>query len=227
VRDEQEDGPGQLLSVFHHEAATPVTLISSVLRHLERSGELSSEQEELVETAARQVEVLERLLDQLRVAERAELRLQLEPVDLAELCRELVDDLDTTILADHTCQVDAPDEPVVVEADAARLRQVLTNLLSNAVRYSEAGTAIHVEVASEEGGAQVWVTDEGQGIAPEDLERVFERYERADEEREGLGLGLYVVWRIVSAHGGEVEAVPAPRGAGTRFVVSLPADIGS
>lgn len=212
----------RLLSVFHHEAGTPVALIGSVLRHLQRSGELSEHQVGLIASASRQLDVLERLLDQMKVANQDELRLQLETTDLVALVQELVDDLGTTVLEEHECHVHAPHGPVEVEADPVRLRQMLSNLLDNAARYSSAGKQIEVEVRQEGGHAVIWVTDQGTGIADPDLERIFERYERATEDGQGLGLGLFVVWRIVDAHGGEVEALPAPDGPGARFAVRLP-----
>jgi two-component system, OmpR family, sensor histidine kinase BaeS len=217
------DDHRQLLSVFHHEAGTPVALIGSVLRHLQRGGSLRPEDEEMVAAAGRQLDVLERLLDQVRVANEDDLQLAAEPVELGEVVDELVADLGHTVLEQHPTQVHAPHGAVWVEADPARIRQLLSNLLDNAAQYSEPGTVVEVEVRREEDRAVIWVTDQGTGIAPPDLERIFERYERADEDTEGLGLGLYVVWRIVEAHGGSVEALPAPSAPGTRFVVTLPA----
>lgn len=222
------DGPGddelqRLLSVFHHEAGTPVALIASVLRHLRRTGDLSDEHDELTASALRQVEVLERLLDQLEVANEEHLRLEVEPVDLAELAGEVSRDLATTILGRHPCHVHAPHGAVPVEADPVRVRQLLGILLDNAAQYSEGGKPIEVEVRAEGEDAVIWVTDQGTGIAAPDLERIFERHERATDEGEGLGLGLYVAWCIVRAHGGHVEALTSPQGPGTRFVVRLPA----
>jgi signal transduction histidine kinase len=213
----------RLLSVFHHEAGTPVALIGSVLRHLQRGGSLGSEDAEMVEAAARQLDVLERLLDQVRVANEGELQLAVEPVELGEVVDELVTDLASTVLEQHPTRVHAPHGAVWVEADPARIRQLLSNLLDNAAQYSDPGKIVEVEVRRDGDRAVIWVTDQGTGIAAPDLERIFERYERATQDGQGLGLGLYVVWRIVSAHGGGVEALPAPDGPGTRFVVTLPA----
>jgi two-component system, OmpR family, sensor histidine kinase TctE len=213
----------RILSVFHHEAGTPVALIASVLRHLRRSEGLTDDHDDLVSSALRQIDVLERLLDQVRVANQEQVQLEAAPVDLVEVVGELVDDLGTTVLDEHPCEVHAPDGAVVVDADAVLVRQMLSNLLDNAARYSEAGKQIEVEVGRDGTDAVIRVTDQGTGIADADLERIFERHERATDGGEGLGLGLYVVWRIVDAHGGGVEAVPAPEGPGARFVVRLPA----
>lgn len=221
--DEAGDELQRLLSVFHHQAGTPVALITSVLRHLRRAGELSQEHDDLAASALRQVEVLERLLDQLKVVHREQLQLEAEPVDLAGTVAELTGDLADTVLEGHPCRVHAPHGPVTAEVDPVWVRQLLSNLLDNAARYSEAGTPIEVEVREDGESAVIWVTDQGTGIADPDLERIFERHERATNEGEGLGLGLYVVRRIADAHGGGVEAVPSPEGPGTRFVVRLPA----
>lgn len=221
--DEARQQLRRLLSVFHHEAGTPVALIGSVLRHLQRSGSLSPEDAEMVETAGRQLDVLERLLEQVRVANEGELRLEVEAVDLGGTAQELVDDLRDTVLEAHPSKVAIPDSPVWVEADPARIRQMLSNLLANAAQYSDRGTIVEVEIRRDGDRAVLRVTDQGAGVAPADLERIFGRYERASGDGEGLGLGLYVVWRIVDAHGGSVEALPAPDGPGTRFVVTLPA----
>lgn len=212
----------RLLSVFHHEAGTPVALIASVLRHLQRTGDLSQEHDDLAASALRQVEVLERLLDQMKVAHREQLQLELVRADLVEIVGELTEDLAATVLEDHPCHVHAPHGPVTAEVDPVGVRQLVSNLLDNAARYSEAGTPVEVEVREDGECAVIRVTDQGTGIADPDLERIFERHERATDDGEGLGLGLYVVWRIADAHGGHVEAVSSPEGPGARFVVRLP-----
>lgn len=222
----REAGTGDVthaLTVFHHEAGTPVALIGAVLRHLERSGELPSHLDDMVAAAARQVEVLERLLDQVKLVDHEDIELHTERLDLAELARQLVKDLRATVLSEHRCHVEAPQGRVMVEGDGVRLRQAITNLLDNAAKYSEPAKDIHVRVHVEVDHAVLWVTDAGTGIADPDLERIFRRYERANTDTEGMGLGLHVVWLIVQAHGGEVRAEPAPDGPGARFVVRLPA----
>ena len=219
----RDDPPEQPLRVFRHEAGTPLAVIGGALRQLDRT-DVSADQRDLLRSALRQWEVLQRLLDQLHVADAEELALERRALDLRELVTEVVDDLRDTILSDHACSVEAPEQPLVVAADPARLRQVLVNLLDNAAKYSPADTTIHVRL-SDDGDRSVvlQVTDEGSGISEPDAVRVFERWERASEDTDGLGLGLYVVWRIVEAHGGDVRADPAPDGPGARFVVRLPA----
>lgn len=210
------------LATFRHEAATPVSLITAALNALDRKQIGGSDEEQLLDTALRQAEVLQRLLDQLRGVGTDELELDTTRIDLAGLAGQVVTDLEVSILEGRDCRIDLPDGTVPVEGDAALLRQVLTNLLDNAVKYTPDHTTIHVRVSQDGGRAELAVTDEGEGIAPEDLQRIFRRFERADEDSEGLGLGLYLVWLIVDAHSGEVSAQPAPEGRGTRFVVALP-----
>lgn len=214
------------LAVFHHEAATPVALIVAALNTLDHQQVVGPDAAELLDMALRQAQVLQRLLDQLRGVGRDELVFDATRIDLAGLAGQIVTDLEATILQGRDCRVDVPDGPVPVDGDAILLRQVLTNLLDNAVKFTGAATTIRVAVARAGGHVELAVTDEGEGIAPEDLQRIFRRFERADTRSEGLGLGLYLVWLIVDSHGGHVTAQPAPEGRGARFVVRLPAAAG-
>jgi two-component system OmpR family sensor kinase len=116
--------------------------------------------------------------------------------------------------------------PVVVDGDEARLRQVVTNLVANALRHTPAGTPVELAVGTANGEGLLEVRDHGAGIPPEQAERVFERFFRADASRQrgkggGSGLGLAIVAAIVSAHGGRVGLSPTP-GGGATFVVRLP-----
>lgn len=117
------------------------------------------------------------------------------------------------------------DEPVVVVGDAGRLRQVVDNLLVNAVRHTPAGSPVEVDVSSQSGSAMVSVLDRGPGIPPEDRERIFEPFFRADPSRSratgGQGLGLAIVSTIVGAHGGQVGVSPG-EGRGARFWIRIP-----
>jgi len=112
--------------------------------------------------------------------------------------------------------------PVVGNWDKARLEQVVTNLLSNAIKYG-AGAPIAINVRTFDGRARLAVRDEGIGVSPSERGRIFERFERAVSAKHygGLGLGLYIVRRIVDAHGGQIAVESAP-GAGAQFVVELP-----
>jgi two-component system OmpR family sensor kinase len=156
-------------------------------------------------------------LDELREPVRSE-------VDLAVLARDAVDDA-RAIAPDRAIDVHA-NGPAVLDADGHQLRQVLGNLLRNALVHTPAGTAVEVGVARENGAVRLEVRDHGPGLPTDDTGVLFERFWRAEGGRErgkgGAGLGLAIVAGIVAAHEGSVEAGNAPDG-GARFVVRLPA----
>lgn len=142
------------------------------------------------------------------------------PCDLAELARELVDDLSTNLLADHPTSVEAPP---AVEAvlDADQIRGLLFNLLSNAAKYSPAGRNIVVGIQRLDGRLELRVRDQGAGVAPDDAQRLFRRYERGDVDANGVGLGLPLARDVARAHGGELRIEPV-EGEGSTFLLTLP-----
>jgi two-component system OmpR family sensor kinase len=154
-----------------------------------------------------------------------------EPVDLLTVAADVVHAARTVHGATHEVRLDADTGqglPVVV-GDDARLHQVATNLVGNAVAHTPAGTHVDVRVRRHDGDVLLEVTDDGPGMAPEVAARVFERFYRADSSRTrtgsattGSGLGLSIVAAIVAAHGGDVD-VDSAEGRGSRFVVRLPA----
>jgi two-component system, OmpR family, sensor kinase len=164
--------------------------------------------------------VVEDLLDVARV-DQGLLQLQAVPLDLVALVREVATGL---ALPDRAIEVDAPPEVVVV-ADAARVRQIVENVLSNAVKHAPTRTAVRVEVALEgENGARrarVRIADQGPGIPADVLPHVFERFRRG-RSSSGLGLGLYLAHEFATAHGGSL-AVESEPGRGTAFTLTLPA----
>ena len=149
-----------------------------------------------------------------------------EPVDVVVLAGEVVDDA-RVVSADRAITLDGVAE-AVVGGDSPRIQQVLRNLVGNAVQHTPPGTPVTVTVSSEAGGVTVEVRDEGDGIAPEHLPHVFERFYRADPGRDrgrgaSSGLGLAIVEAIVAAHGGTVGVTSAP-GQGTAVQVTFPGD---
>lgn len=216
------------LAEFRHEAANPLALIVSAVRELDRHlPDKDEDTRALLDIATRQVGVLEQLLERLRGAGDDVQDLDVERLDLRALAEETVEDLRLGILAGRDCEVTAPDEAVEVDGDAARLRQVLVNLLDNAATYSPPETPINVVVDRDGEHGRLRVKDDGEGIAPQDLTAIFERFERRTDQPGGLGIGLSVVAQVVEAHGGTVEAVSAPDGPGSSFVVRLPLADGS
>jgi signal transduction histidine kinase len=116
-------------------------------------------------------------------------------------------------------------KPVAVKGDRARLKQVIVNLLDNAIKYTQFGGTVRLSVCEAGPWACMEVTDTGVGIAPDALSHVFDRFFRADSSRsrepDGVGLGLAIVRSICGAHGGTIEAESVP-GRGSRFLVKLP-----
>ncbi|MFF1614283.1 sensor histidine kinase [Amycolatopsis sp. NPDC058278] len=147
-----------------------------------------------------------------------------EPVDVVALTGEVVDDA-RVVSADRAITLQGVAE-AVIDGDGPRIQQVLRNLVGNAVQHTRPGTPVTVTVSSQDGEVEVAVRDGGDGIAPEHLPHVFERFYRADRGRSrdsggSSGLGLAIVEAIVTAHGGTVGVTSAP-GQGTTVRVTFP-----
>jgi two-component system, OmpR family, sensor histidine kinase BaeS len=162
-------------------------------------------------------------LEALAAAESATLQLEFERVDLAGLVEDLLS-VHAPRLREHGVEVRPRIAPAVVEGDPLRLGQIVTNLLTNAGKFSPPGGHVDVEVGSDGGVATVVVTDDGPGIPPEELPHVFERFWRgsAAATTGGSGVGLAVAAELARAHGGAVETVNVP-GRGACFTLRLPA----
>ncbi len=217
----------EFLAAVAHELRTP---LANVQAHLEAflDGVADPTPERLAALHTQTV-LLSRIVNDLRdltLAQAGALPLQRARVELGEVCREVLDALRPWLDDRHlTAQMQAPG-PVYAWADPQRVRQVVQNLVHNAVRFSPPGGTVRLALAARGEWVEVVVEDDGPGIAAEDLERVFEPFYRADPSRSrqggGSGLGLAVVKQLVLAHGGAVRAERRdPRGA--RFVVRLPA----
>jgi signal transduction histidine kinase len=221
----------QFLSVASHELKTPLTPLNLRLQTLRR--ELERQETPVNPVRLREhVAVLQRqckrlstlaegLLDVSRL-EAGRLVLDLEYVDLSALTREVVSRFAAQAARTNTpLEVTAP-EAVVGRWDRIRLEQVVSSLLSNALKYG-AGRSVHVSVEHVPTGARLRVRDEGIGISPEHLPRIFDRFERAvsAEHFGGLGLGLYLTRHLVEAFGGTIRA-SSESGKGSTFDVDLP-----
>ncbi len=216
------------LSVAGHELRTPLTSLQIQVSMQERLGKDLPGGERLVrgaEVIGRQVRRLGKLVDQLLDVSRLDagrLVLEREPFDLSELAGEVVARFQPEA-ARAGCVLAGPGrEGPAGSWDRGRLDQVLTNLVANAVKYG-AGKPIEVQVRAEGGRAVVEVRDGGIGISPEELPRLFGRFERAAPGRNygGLGLGLWISRQIVELHGGRIRVDSEP-GRGSTFTVELP-----
>jgi signal transduction histidine kinase len=223
---QQEEGlRKESVADLAHELRTPV---QGILARVEaaQDGVLEDEQANL---SAMHDEALRlvRLLDDLSALAEAEqpgLLLEAEPVDLAAIAGAQASAF-AAAFADKDVALSADLQPAVVDGEPKRLEQIIVNLLSNALRYTDAGASVGVVVRREGDHALLEVRDTGIGIAAEDLPRVFTRFWRGEKSRSrdtgGAGIGLSIVKELVQAHGGEIT-VESASGEGSVFRVSLP-----
>ncbi|RIX85229.1 hybrid sensor histidine kinase/response regulator [Acidovorax cavernicola] len=221
------------MSMVSHELRTPLNTLylEAQLRQLHLSkGKLDSFAPEklptMIERDQRQIRNMVRLIDDMLDVTRLRrdaLSIQTKPVDLASLAHAVVDNLrHQAEAAGSTITLEAP-ETLRGVWDEFRIEQVLTNLLTNALRYG-GGKPVEMTVRLDGDQAVVSVRDQGIGISPEDHQRIFEQFERTDVSRKhaaGLGLGLYITHKIVSLHAGRI-GVESTQGQGARFFVELP-----
>jgi signal transduction histidine kinase len=220
----------EFLSLASHELKTPLTSLALHAKILERTmhrnGSTSTEVvRRFQEQSAKQTARLSRLVnDMLDISRINAARLSLEPerFDLSGLVTEVVSRVEP-LLAEAGCEARIQaDEAVVGSWDRFRLDQVVTNLLTNAIRYGQ-GSPIDISVRKDGKTAELRVRDHGRGIAPEDQERIFQKFERVvnRSDASGLGLGLFIVQEIVRMHGGTVRVESRPD-EGSTFIIELP-----
>ncbi|BCJ40136.1 two-component sensor histidine kinase [Actinoplanes ianthinogenes] len=224
-----EERQRRLVADVAHELRTPLSNLRGYLEGL--ADGVIEPTPELFASLHEETLLQRRILDDLQVlalAENGDLAYNSEPLDLSELAESAVT-AHRAVAANAGLHllIDAP-VPVEVRADPDRLRQVLGNLLSNAIRYTDAGGQVEVKVSRDELTAILTVRDTGVGMTPEEVSRVFDRFWRADPARHratgGSGLGLTISRRIAEDHGGTITASSSP-GLGTTFTVRLPAEM--
>lgn len=214
-----------------HELKTPLTVLRSgiehSLTHPRTPPEVLATLEETLSEVNRMTELVDALL-MLARADEGRAPLHLETVDFRDLLSEIAET--AGMLGEPAAvavAVVVPQRPLMLEADRSRLRQLMLNLLTNAIKYTPTGGSVDVASAVRDGVVVVTVRDTGIGIAPGDLPHVFDRFWRADAarsrtgERPGAGLGLAICKWIAEAHGGSIEVESRP-GRGTTFTVTLP-----
>lgn len=217
-----------LLADVAHELRTPMTVLQGNLRAI-LDGVYALEEAEIVRLydQTRHLTRLVNDLHELALAEAHELPLTMAAVDLAGLVKETQAVFEP--LADEAgvgLRVELLGRLPMVQGDGARLRQALYNLLSNALKYSPAGSSITIQLEQTNAEVQLRVCDTGQGLAPEHVAHVFDRFYRADKARSrdtgGTGLGLAIVRAIVEGHSGRVTVESAGVGQGSTFTIHLP-----
>jgi len=213
-----------------HELRTPLAAVYGAARTLRRddrrlSPEVSEQFLAMIETEA---ERLKLLMDQLLVSaqlDREDVKLQREAVDLGGLTKSLVSSVELRKPESIELQVDCPDEVLCVDADPERLRQVLANLLDNAIKYSPDGGRVQVRISERGGFGVVEVRDDGIGIPHHEQQRIFEKFYRLDPSMTsgvgGSGLGLYISRALVQQMGG-LLSVRSELGEGSTFSIMLP-----
>jgi PAS domain S-box-containing protein len=218
------------LAMLSHELRNPLAPIRNAVAILDRAEPRGDQARRARQVIDRQVEHLTRLVEDLldvtRVS-RGKIQLQRARVDLTQICRHTFED-HRKLLADSGISFEAciSQIPVWVDGDAVRLAQMLGNLLVNAAKFSDPGSRVLVAVEREGDRAVMRVRDQGAGIAPEMLGRLFEPFVQADEtmsrSRGGLGLGLALVKWLTEMHGGTAQALSDGIGRGAEFTIRLP-----
>lgn len=210
----------RVASAVAHETGTPLSVVVSAIR-LARERVDDPDTDELLEAALRNLRLIELQLGRFRhLRDPEQIAPQLRPLDLVQYVRLLLHDLEPTVLSNHPVTLEAPDE-MTITTDGELVAQVLHNLLANAAAYSDAGKPIGVELATDGTSAAIVVRDGGEGVAPDDADRIFEPYERASDARGGAGLGLYLSRAIARQLGGDLELVPAAQDEGSVFRLTL------
>ncbi len=214
-----------------HELKTPLTVLRAGVERAITTPNLSQETLVTLEETLQEIKRMSELVDALLMLARADegiASLHREPVDLRGIVTEVQETGE--LLAEEagvTMEVATPAEPVIVSVDASRIRQLILNLVTNAVKYTPAGGSVRMQLGPANGRVALSVADTGIGIAPGDLPHIFDRFWRADSartrtgERPGAGLGLAICKWIAEAHGGQIGVISRP-GRGTTFTVVLP-----
>ncbi|WP_165073838.1 hybrid sensor histidine kinase/response regulator [Paludisphaera rhizosphaerae] len=221
----------EYLSTLAHELRNPLVPIRNALEIMRLAGDDPNVVENSRAMIERQVKHIVRLIDDLMVVARISrglIKLKLESVAAGRVVETATENVRPFLSRNrHELEVTIPEEPVLLQADSERMVQVVYNLLHNAAKYTQAGGHIHLDVGREGDGVLFRVLDDGPGIPEDMLEAVFEIFTQVKREGDdgvasGLGVGLWLVKRLVELHGGHVRARSGPDGKGSEFVVWIP-----
>ena len=219
----------EFLATMSHEIRTPLNAVLGWTQILRTQSNVKSRERalEVIErNAASQLRLVEDLLDMARIIS-GKLRLDIQSIDLRAIVQAALDVIEPGAAAKQVgVQVRFEDAAIPVNADADRLQQAIWNVLSNALKFTDAGGTIKVTLTSDVSTATVVVNDTGQGIASDFLPYVFDRFRQADgstsRRHGGLGLGLALTRQIVELHGGSISAESTGPGKGAEFSIRLP-----
>ncbi len=220
----------EFLAMLAHELRNPLAPIANAIESIRLDRGDAAATEEALDIAKRQVDHMARLLDDLLdVARftRGDVQLRRTTVDLSTILERAVETSRPLIEAGgHQLSVSLPDAPVWLDGDPTRLAQIVANLLNNSAKYTDPGGRIALEAAREGDEAVIWLRDNGIGLSPEMLPRVFDLFAQEDRSLDrsqgGLGIGLTLVRSLVQHHGGSITADSPGLGLGSEFTVRLP-----
>ena len=220
----------EFLAMLAHELRTPLAPISNAIRALRAvsgQGDAARAAYSMLERQSGQMaRLVDDLLDMSRIT-RGRIELRTELVELAPIVQQAVEAARSAYASmHHELTVSIPDSPIYLNADRARLAQVIGNLLNNAAKFTDRGGHVWLTVSEESGGVLIRVRDNGIGIAADQLPRIFDMFTQVDtaleRSRDGLGIGLTLVKTLVEGQSGTVEARSDGPGLGSEFIVRLP-----
>ena len=220
----------EFVATLSHELRTPLNAIVGWTQFLLRDASVSESLRKGLDVIDRNARAQARMVDDLLDFSRilaGKLRLDAERVDLADVVEYVIRSVGPAAQAKDIRIVSALESAGAVQGDPSRLQQIVWNLLSNAVKFTGKGGLVEVALRRTDGEVELTVSDNGQGITPEFLPHVFERFRQEDagiaRQHGGLGLGLSIARQLVEMHGGRIAARSGGAGCGATFVVSLPA----
>jgi len=228
AQHELEEQREDMLRAISHDLRNPLSAVLGQAQLLERRLEKAGLERErtnveaIITSARRMNAMIQDLVDAARLESR-QLRLNLQPVDLRTFVPDLLQRLEP-VMETRRVRVQIPEGLPPVRADPDRLERILSNLLSNALKFSPPGSEVTVSAQQRGDEIVTSVSDHGPGIPPEDIPKLFQRYARTtvgEARRDGLGLGLYITRGLVEAHGGRIW-VESQVGIGSTFSFSLP-----
>ena len=216
----------EFLAMLSHELRNPLAPILTALQLMRLKNQPSRELEVIERQVASLMRLVDDLLDVSRIT-RGKIDLRKRHVEIAEVAARAIETVCPALeRKQQRLNIDVPKSGLVIHADPARVAQVISNLLNNASKYSDEASVITLSATPDAGNVRIRVRDEGIGIAPDMLERVFELFEQhpqaLDRAGGGLGLGLAIARSLVGMHRGRVWATSEGAGRGSEFVVELP-----
>ena len=220
----------EFLAIIAHELRNPLVPILNAMRIMGLRGGTDAAEERTRAMVEQQVRHMNRLIDDLldmsRIS-RGTIQLRNEPTLLADAVDRAVESIRHQVVArGQSLEVSLPHEPIWLDADPTRLDQILTNLLTNAAKYTDPNGRIRLSATREGGNAEIRIVDNGVGIAASFLPRIFDLFAQADRSLDrsqgGLGIGLTLVRDLVELHGGSISVRSEGLGMGSEFIVRLP-----